>query len=388
MADQPKKRDIKDLKARLGRTVAPTQKQAAAVAPPTGLGGAVAPPGGVVPPSVPGVTGPARPAGGVAAPPFMQPTPAQPPDPFASAAVPAGPREVRIVVDEKPVEDAEVGRKKRLRNYILIAAGIVVGLVLGFGFGSTMGDRNTYALAVQDGKDIYAKVREASDTVNRAKRLVDQAVTAARGGGGKAAAVDYEAIEQLRALKKPIDADAFSRKRYSAFNPGTVDALFQYYNNVQNIWERFTSLSARTLGPQQRRLLDNAARAAGEMATQQTGCVPSVVEEQWFCGLVFVHPPAEQTEAPPTKVMVSTTPTGRTFEKTIYTGAEDQNLTASPDNFVILTHTIRSVGVLGQPASAFAEYQRDLMQIKQLMDQTVEVQGRLETELGNIARLE
>ncbi len=72
-------------------------------------------------------------------------------------------------------------------------------------------------------------------------------------------------------------------------------------------------------------------------------------------------------------------------ERTRYTG---QPLTESPEDYVILVDTPRSIAILGTQAAAFAEYQRDLLQIKQLMDKTVETQGRLETALGDIARLE
>jgi hypothetical protein len=75
----------------------------------------------------------------------------------------------------------------------------------------------------------------------------------------------------------------------------------------------------------------------------------------------------------------------REYEKTLYTG---QDITESPDNYVILTNPQRSVGVLGEQASEFAQYSAQLADIKQLMDRTMEVQGRLERELGDIARLQ
>lgn len=420
MADQPKKpRNIKDLKARLGRTIQPGGGGAGPVPPPA-VGGPVPPPaapgGGLVPP--PSVGGGPTPGAGVVPPPAVAPAPlpipgagvAPPPfiqqqqqaqqqaaaaeaqrkraaDPFGSAVerAPAA-HEVRLVIDDKPVDDAEVGRKQRSRNYLLIAAGLVLGLLLGLGMGSVNAERNLYNSAVEDGQAIYQQVRTASDTVNKAKTYIEGAVKKARGGGGQPPAVDYQAIEKLVALEKPFDAGVFNRRKYGAFQPGTVDALFEYYTNVQTLWTQFEGLGATTAGDERRQTLDEACQAVGEMASSQTGCVPMTIEGQYFCGLVYAHAPEEQPPAgEPVKLQVSTTLTGRRFEKTLYTGGD---LAEETDSFVILTHTQRSVGVLGERASACAVYQRDLLQIKTLMDRTAEVQGRLESELGNVARLE
>lgn len=385
MADQAKKpRKIKDLKARLGRTIAPNQQggQPAVPAPNVGPTAGARPAGGAIPaPAIPG----GGPPGKIVPPTFGKPAPqpTQPADPFAAAPAHAvGPQEVRLVIDEKPVADAEVGRKARGRFLIIAGAFLAIGLVVGYGAGSMMSDRSLYNLAVRDGKDIYQTVREASDTVTKAQRYVDAAMAKARGGGGAQSAVDYQAIEALRALEKPLDAGTFSRRRYSAFKPETVDALFEWYNNVNLLWEKFETLAARTLPEARRRALDEAAVAAGTVATL-TGCVPTLTEEQYSCGLVFVRIPEDGDG---TKAMVRTTrASGREFEKTVYTG---QDLTEGTDNYVIINNPQRSVGVLGEQAGDFAQYSAQIAEIKQLMDRTIEVQGRLERELGDVARLE
>ena len=46
------------------------------------------------------------------------------------------------------------------------------------------------------------------------------------------------------------------------------------------------------------------------------------------------------------------------------------------------------MGVLGEQASLFAEYVRDVGQVKALLDSTMEIQGRLENSLGEIAAKE
>ncbi len=400
MAQKKKK---KDLKARLGKTISPQGGKGGAVVPPPSVGGAAPASGGVVaPPSIGGAApasggivappsiGGAAPGGGVPAPPFGQPQAAAAPqkaaDPFSAKAPSAvGPREVRLVIDEKPVDDSEVGRKARGRNFILLGMGLAVGLLVGYGSGSMMSDRNLYNLAVRDGKDIYETVRGASDVVTKAQRFIDTATTAARGGPGKSPAVDYEAIQALQGLEKPLTADTFARKRYGAFQPGTVDALFEYYNNINLLWGKFERVANRSLPEARRAALDEAAAAAQNVATP-TGCVPAVVDEQLVCGLVFV---GANEEGDGTSLLVrSTITSARTFPKTVYTGNEGEAFAESPGDFVILVHGPRSIGVLGQSASVFGEYASELQSIKALLDSTVELQGRLESELGLIARLE
>jgi len=399
MADQPKKpRKIKDLKARLGRTISPGQQQqqgqGGAAVPPPAVGGGGAPGqaggsgvpapnipapkpaggggggGGIPAPSIPGASGGGGGAGGaVPAPPFGQPEPqkpAGPSDPFAAQASPQQ-------------------NEKRGTMFIVGGVALALGLVVGYGAGSMMSDRNLYNLAVRDGKEIYDTVREASDTVTKAQTYVDAAVSAARGGPGKQSEVDYQAIEALRALQKPLEAGAFARRRYNAFKPDTVDALFEYYNNINQLWSKFETLAARTLPDARREALDASAAATQNVATP-TGCVPMMVEERFMCGLVYLRIPEEQEDPENPVAMVRTRLQGaQEYEKTLYTG---QDLNEDTDTYVMLVHPERSVGVLGQQANEFAEYNALISEIKQLMDRTIEVQGRLERNLGDIARLE
>ncbi len=407
MSDQKKPRDIKDLKARLGRTIAPgTQK--APVAPPGGgaippppMGGPPAGAGGVAPPPMMSPMGGPSPILGpqVAPPPFAQPAPAPAPaprDPFAAqkASQSVHPREVHLVIDEKPVDDAEVGRKARGRIFIVAAIVLAVGMVMGYGAGSMMSTRKLYNMAVRDGKDVNQVVNQASDTVNKAKRLVDTAMqNAAPRGAGRHPAVDYATIAALRALKKPLNADAFARKNYSIFNPTTVDSLFVYYNNINMAWDKFATLAARVLPERNHAELDRAATAAGETVSTQYGLVPFSNEGLFGGGLVYVTvppappPPApgQEPAPPPTKVSVSDRPGGTPFERTIYAG---QDLNTTPSNYVILIDGSRSGGVLGQRASPFLDYVRQIRELQDLMQKTVETQGQLTTSLSEIARLE
>ncbi|MEM1415206.1 MAG: hypothetical protein AAGH15_09910, partial [Myxococcota bacterium] len=299
-------------------------------------------------------------------------------DPFAAAqpAAAAGPQEVRLVIDDKTaVDDAEIGRKNRSKNFILIALGLIVGGVVGSLLGTTIGQNQLEGQSIQHGKEIYDSVRESSNTISEAQRLIDQAVTAARGGPGKPAAVDYEALEALRALEKPFQANDFARKNYSVFDVHIVDSLFTYYNDVQRAWTQIERIENLTTGESRRAEL-NAATEAMEGMAEPTGCVPTIANDRIMCNLAYVRVDEE-------KLMVrGSRRARREIEKEVYTG---QDLTESASDYVILVNTPQSTGVLGEQASLFAEYVRDVGALKALLDGIVETQGRLEQQLGPIA---
>jgi hypothetical protein len=60
----------------------------------------------------------------------------------------------------------------------------------------------------------------------------------------------------------------------------------------------------------------------------------------------------------------------------------------SAPTHVLLIDGAGSRGVLASQTGAFGEYVNSIREIKTLMDQTVEIQGRLTTSLGEIARLQ
>ena len=132
----------------------------------------------------------------------------------------------------------------------------------------------------------------------------------------------------------------------------------------------------------------NAAQAAGELATTAYGLVPRSIEGALVGTLVFVDPPPAPPpgEQPPprTEASVRASRGGAAATKKIYTG---QSLEDDPSQYVILVEGASSVNVLGQQANAFGQYRANLAELKTLLDKTIEIQGRLETELGQIAAL-
>ena len=450
-----KPRDIKNLKARLGRTITPGQAGAPGSLPP----GAVPGQGSVPPPLMGGgapganVPPPAVPGGGfpgLGAPPFgrapgaaarapglpgapapnpfapapspMMPggvpgaRPSQKPaasaagaaaprvDPFASAsaAAVAANKKVTLVIDDSAVKEDEIGRKSRTRSLVLVIVGIIVGLGVGFGIGNTADKRHQYTMAVQDGKDIYAKVQEVSKTVDAAKALVKQALDASSGGPGRKATVDFSAIEQLVAMKRPFSANEFHRRLYRAFGDGVVDDLFDYYNNVNLAWDGFAALGAKTSGPARKEALTKSAAATDGLLNNEYGMVLSKNGDAFAGGLVFVTiPPASEAapkkepaekkgkkgakEEEAIKVKVSSTQGGQEVERTLFTGQE--GVGESPDKFVFMVDKVRSRTILGESANVFGKYRADVMDINARMEKATEVQGRLLKSLGGVASL-
>jgi len=337
----------------------------------------------------------------LAPPPFAQPAaaPAAPPkprppsDPFAAQASSygGGPQEVRLVIDEKPVSDDEVGRQQRGRTFLVAGVCIILGAALGAGGGSMNGRRAIYNVTVRDGHEIFTAVDTASRTVLDAQSKIDACVAAAAGQGGQPARVDYASIEQLRALENPLQAGAFARKNYGAFQPQTVDDLFSYYNNIQQLWGMFGRLQATTLPEARRTELDRTATATSESASAQFGAVLVTATEgegdaavsRTVGQLAFLEEAPPENDEP--RVLVRGTRGGPGRAMAVF--APGVEIGSAPTH-VLLIDGAGSRGVLASQTGAFGEYVNSIREIKTLMDQTIEIQGRLTTSLGEIARLE
>jgi hypothetical protein len=289
------------------------------------------------------------------------------------------------VVDEQAVATAHEGKNRRVRKLMMMsgAGAALLGLFLGVLATTVMSKRTAYNLAVRDGKAVYQGVRAASDQVTEAKRLLDRAADAAKSRPGEGPSVDYEAIERLRALPTPFTAADFTGLNYTKFNAETVNSLFLYARQVGELWDKFDSLAARVVPASRRAELDEAARDETALTTSPTGCVPTLGEGGFRCGLVYVDMP--EAEADSKKLKVRATRGSKPFEKELYAG---QDLRQSSSNYVILTNPDQSAGVLGQRKNAFASYRRDLTDLARLMDSTLETQGSLEKGLGAVAGLE
>jgi hypothetical protein len=300
-----------------------------------------------------------------------------PSDPFAAAQPVQAAREVRLVIDDKTaVDDAEVGRKGGVMGIIAKLVLVAVGLLIGWFVGSTARERQLYDLVLQDAKDVYGSVSGASATVEKAQKLLDQAVKSAAPAAGKGIDIDFKALEELRKLEKPFPADVFSRKHYRALEAGTVDSLFQYYNNTNLLWAKIATVAAKSLTPNGREALTKSAKAAGDLSTTDYGCVPFKADKEFSCGIVTVA----KDEAG----KVTAVTRAGSHEKKPWAG---EDLSSKTSDYVIMIDKGRSGEVLGGATSHFQSFARDLMEAKTLADQTVEIQGRLTQQLGNVAKL-
>jgi len=325
-------------------------------------------------------------------------------DPFAAAGPGAGSKRVTLVIDDSAVKEDEIGRTSRGR---IITAALVCGLVgigAGFGIGSVRDQRNQFKAAVRDGKDIYAKIQEVQKSVETAKDLLKRSVDASSGGPGKKATVDFSSIEQLVALEKPFTANEFHRRLYRAFGDNVVDELFDYYNNINLLWDGFTALGAKTSGPGRRDALTKSALATDGLLNTDYGFVLSKSGENYAAGLVFLSiPPAsaaaepaakpekkgkkkgKETAAEGTKVKVSSSQGGQEVERTLFAGQGD--LGEAFEKYAFLVDKVRSRTILGESANLFAKFRGDLMDLNQRMEKTTEVEGRLIKDLGPIAAM-
>jgi hypothetical protein len=313
------------------------------------------------------------------------------------------PKRVTLVIDDSAVKEDEIGRKTRGR---VVAAAVVCGLLgvaAGFGVGNTADRRSQYKMAVHDGKEIYSKIQEVQKSVETAKDLLKKAVDASSGGPGKKAGVDFGSIEQLVALKRPFSANEFHRRLYRAFGDNVVDELFDYYNNINLLWDGFTALGAKTAGPGRREALTKSAAATDGLLNTEYGFVLSKSGEAYSAGLVFVTiPPAAAAEAPAkpekkgkkksketaadgVKVKVSSSQGGQEVERTLFAGQGDVG--EAFEKYAFMVDKVRSRTILGESANLFAKFRGDLMDLNGRMEKTTEVEGRLIKDLGPIAAM-
>ncbi|MBX3272551.1 MAG: hypothetical protein KF729_19990 [Sandaracinaceae bacterium] len=323
---------------------------------------------------------------GIAAPPFAQPAPVAPigpADPFSAAAAAPQEKVVRLEFDDRLVADAEVGKTQTFKIAIIAAVVLVVGLMVGFFGGSTFENRKIFDRTVRDAQSIYTSINEASATITSAQRHINAMVTAAAGSEaeGRAPAVDYDAIAALRALQQPFNANAFTNKNYNAFSAETVHDLFQYLMNVTQLWHEFQALAASTLAEAAREELNRTAGELAESATTQYGALLMRGEGGVLAGsLVFLSP---VDGGQPGQVLARPSRRGPGRNMTLFSFGDGQSIEegAAP-SFVMLIDNATSRGVLADQTGAFGRYLNDLRRIKPMVDQTVEIQGRLLTSIS------
>lgn len=310
-------------------------------------------------------------------------------------------KKVRLVIDDSAIKDDEIGRKTSKTTLLVAGITAVLALGLGLGVGLTRAENNLWNLALADAKDIFAKINATAKDVEVARQAVRSIAAASQGGAGRTATVDYKSIESLVALKRPFSASEFSNRRYLAFPPEVVNDLFEYYNGINLVFDKFAAIGAKTAGQRAREALDKSALAADELIASEYGLVISKAGEEIVGGVVVVRrKPADETAADAkdkdkdkgkdeeegTIMLVSSREGGQEVERKLYTGQTD--FAEKYADYVIGVDKGRSMKTLGSSAKLFGEFRGDLAEINGLMEKIAETQGRLIKRLGEVAALE
>jgi len=138
--------------------------------------------------------------------------------------------------------------------------GVLVGVFLGFLAATVMSRRSAYDVAVRDGRAVYEGLRAAKVDMEEARRLLDRARSSAEGREGEPPTVDYEAMEQLRALQAPFTAGDFVGLNYLIFNRQTVNWMFTYARQVDELWAKIEKVTARVPPESSRNERDDAGQ--------------------------------------------------------------------------------------------------------------------------------
>lgn len=424
------KKPKKDLRARLGRTIAPNTPgappiAAPAITPPAAASGGAAPspdapaitPPVVAPPVIapPVVAGPKLPFGNdIAPPPFAKPAaPAEPPkpeprkrsaDPFAAAAPAAD--QVRLIIEEK-ADDGTRARAQGRTNMIVGGIAIAVGIVGGMFIGGANGAHGLYNITVRDAHDVHDTFEAATQRVTEASQHLDAIATAANPTtAGAHPTLNYDELAALTALENPLHAGAFSRKNFQRIPAATVDDLFVYDHNVQALWEQFGRLNALTSGPARRAALDATAAATacpGDLGHDEGSATAAITaadsassdaaHSQYVALLQTADDGsvtgtlgfAETDLTDPNRVFMRAgrTGPGRAFDRWTPASA----ITGTPQ-FVLPIDGSASAGVLGDRTGAFRAFADQLHETRALMRETIEIQQRLTTALGEVQNIQ
>jgi hypothetical protein len=439
------KKPKKDLRARLGRTIAPNTPGAPPIAAPGGViappsaapatptaaapgpaaavpAAAAAPPAAKAQPAIaaPPVMAPARNAFGgadIAPPPFAKPAEPPPPeapkarrpvDPFALAPASHGPQEMRLIIDEKPLEDAGAAARRRNRNIVVVVLSIAAGLVLG-GFGGAInGQHNVYNTSVRDGHEVHDVVETARHVVDEANTHLEAIAASAQGtGADHHPTVNYDEIAALTALENPVHAGAFARKNYNLFPSEIVDDLFEYDRHVQALWAHFVRITSITTGPARRATLDTTAAAStcpGDLGHDDTSALAALAaaraatsdaaNSQYVVLLGTTDDGTVQGTLGFREADFDATthePTGRPFMRAGRTGPGRAFDFWSPGATISGTgsHLIAidgpaSASILGERAGAFRTFAAELSETRELMHETLEIQQRVVAALEQI----
>lgn len=420
----------KDLKARLGRTIAPNTPGAAlppgvTLPMPPGAPGVEAAPaaapsadgGPAIPP--PAIPAPSLPTGGN---PLAAPLPGpkavvEPPwvkeqreaeerkkiedekrrkrnaaDPFAAAA-PASVATAatqRVEIDETALHEALAAQGKKTLRLTAIIVVVVMLASIGVGkfLGATMAARENHNRALDAAENLHRTVQRGDAALTSVRTAVERLVAGAQIGPGKTPHVEYAAMEEMLRIENPFRAEHFTETNYSAFDPPATDALLKYYNTTRNVFERMDRIarSYNIRNPEGRAQLDASFQAANDFSRYPAACVPAIVGEgpaaRAMCNMVFVDISATPTaEGLPTRAR----PTGAPTMRQAFNGT--QAFPASYDKVFMLVNFQASADVMGSRLHLHDRYMREINELKALVDAATQARAEFRNEMDRIRHL-
>jgi hypothetical protein len=177
-------------------------------------------------------------------------------DPF-SATTSASPQEVRLVIDDKAVSDAEVGRKNTGTIITAVATG-VIALAAGYLVGDFRASKSEEERTRSAITDIRRAVDAAGTAISTLKDKVDRAALAAGVQGDDAPAaqpsaqltVDEGLVEWFatQSPDPPLGPDAYAG-RVGRLRPDLVAKLMKLQIGLEQVWRELQRHQALSSGP-------------------------------------------------------------------------------------------------------------------------------------------
>jgi hypothetical protein len=400
-----------NLKDRLKKTQVGMQNPAAGAAAPA-PGAPVAPPGadlvappvaapgggGFPAPSMPAIPGIPGLGGDVAPPPFVAEqqaaqaaaakaaarAKAAADDPFGTSTAAPGPQEVRIVVDERPVDDKEVGRS-RTGLIAGIAASLVLGLGLGYVFGtqSEVSSQGRQTLSALNG--VREKAQNAGNQLATVKTKIEHACERAnvaaseepQGAPQQAAAhppeIDMDLVTWFRqegGENAPFGPDVFAA-RMGRLDPAVSQKIAAVHVMFTQLWNDLRAHERATgNGDSVRESL--RAAADNSAMTLKLGMIFKQAQANAWVGVVTLAQNVDLRTGAVTLAALNGIPEP-TRPRAIFTGLQPLTTAALPNTFVSV-NVADGLGPALQRSSAMSWLQyrdrlRGLRTLVNLLDQ-------------------
>jgi hypothetical protein len=302
-------------------------------------------------------------------------------DPFAAGgAVHEAPQEIRIVMDDKVVEDHEVGRK-RTGSVVAILVAAAVSLGVGFLGGNWLSDRDQANRTRAAVTEIRTHVDEAGALISTMKEKIDRAaeaaaIPAARGeepaapaAAPAAARLDEDLTTWFAQLspEPPLTPDHYAG-RVGRLRPDLLQKLMKVQIQLQEAWfqlRRHQEITQGTL-PIIRGALQQLQPARADLSRLMVVFEPGTGNGPPVMGtLTFARP-----GAPNGAFTLEPAPAGAPPTRTLYTSGD-----------IAAPAIIRTVGVpvafaqgvpphiVGGVGRAWIDYQARLRSLRTLVDQ-------------------